>query len=317
LQVSASKAKYFTQRLTTSALDEQTKQARQTMDSISGRFKPVIDDGAEALIDLTESEYPEGQAPQDAMHHPYHLCGVATHLGVTYLLHPDTKSSVAGAQQWWRIQYDTETSSPSIRRDRLTQQEVLERAATESSAALLVYAHKDALSVTPEPLSKPLEDFVKKDGWNFQEELQKDASAWDDVDYNPMSDIQQGDWDRAPPDYEYDWNSMSAQQFHKNNTDTGHARHDSNLSSATLTPNTEHDVGVQEMVEVNDGMDALTGVSSRASSSTIEGDAMIVDADGERHGKAMLADQSMEMQDVQTPEEPRVQHIEIAEKKGG
>jgi hypothetical protein len=300
--------------LTISALDEQTKQARQTLDGISGRFKPVIDDGAEALIDLTNNDYPEGQSPEDAMHHPYYLCGVATHLGVTYLLGPDTQSSVAGAQQWWRIQYDTESSSPSIRRDRLTQQEVLERAATESSAALLVYAHKDALSVTPETLSKPLEDFVKKDGWNFQEELQKDASGWEDVDYNPMSDIQQGDWDKAPPDYEYDWNSMSAQEFHKN-ADNGHVRHDSNLSSATLTPNTEHDVGVREMVEVNGGMDALTGVSSRASSSTIEGDAMIIDADGERHGKATLSDQPME--DVQTPEEPRVQHIEIAEKKGG
>lgn len=273
----------------------------------------MVDDGAEALIDLTENEYPEGQSPQDAMHHPYRLCGVATHLGVTYLLHPDTRSSVAGAQQWWRVQYDTESSSPSIRRDRLTQQEVLERAATESSAALLVYAHKDALSIAPEPISKPLEDFVKKDGWNFQEELQKDASGWEDVQYNAMSDLQQGDWDKAPPDYEYDWNSMSAQEFQQNAQ--GHVRHDSNLSSATLTPNTEHDVGVQEMVEVNGGMDALTGVSSGASSNMVEGDAMIVDELGDRHGRAVLADQMMD--DVRVGEEPIVQHIEIAEKKGG
>jgi hypothetical protein len=288
------------------ALDEQTKQAREVLDGISSRFKPIVDDGAEALIDLNETSYPEGQSPQDAMQHPYHLCGVATHLGVVYLLHRDPKSPTPGGQQWWRIQYDTETSSPSIRRDRLTEQEVVERAATESSAALLVYAHKDALSVAPEPLSKNLEDFVKKDGWNFQEELQEDASAWEDMDTSETAAV--GEWNNPPPDYEYDWNSMSAQEFHK------HARHDSNLSSATLTPNTEHDDGggggVREMVEVNGGMDALTDTRSRASSSTIEGDVMEIE-----HGRAVMSD-AVGMEDVRG-EEPRVQHIEIAEKKGG
>jgi hypothetical protein len=261
------------------------------------------------LIDLTEDEYPEGQSPQDAMHHPYHLHGVATHFGVVYLLRPDNKSGTSGAQQWWRVQYDTESSSPSIRWDRLTKQEVIERAATESASALLIYAHDDALSVEPEPLSKPLEEFVKKDGWNFEEELQRDATGWEDMEYDMSGDVPQGDWNNQPPDYDGDWNSMSAQQYHNK-----HARHDSNLSSATLTPNTEHDdngTGVQEMVEVNGGMDALTGVSSRASSSTIEGDAM--DVDGAIHGRASFTDTPMaEPQDA-----PRVQHIEIAEKKGG
>jgi hypothetical protein len=302
--------------LTVLALDAQTKQVQETLSGISGRFKPVVDDGTESLIDLTEeTEYPEGQSPQDAMHHPYHLCGVATHLGVVYLLHPDTKSTIAGEQQWWRVQYDTESSSPTIRRDRLTQQEVLERAATEFASALLIYAHQDAMSVEPAPLSKPLEDFVKKDGWNFEEELQKDVTGWETMEYDTRGDVPSGDWDKQtqPPDYDYDWHSMSAQEFHK------HARHDSNLSSATLTPNTEHDdigVGVQEMVEVNGGMDALTGMSSPSSSSTVQGDAM--DVDGAKHGRASFTDEMMSdatMPDA--PDDPRVQHIEIAEKKGG
>jgi hypothetical protein len=291
--------------LTVAALDEQTKQVRDTLSGISSRFKPVVDDGTETLIDLTESSYPEGLSPQDAMQHPYHLCGVATHLGVVYLLHPDSKSSIAGSQQWWRVQYDTESSSPTIRHDRLTQQEVLERAATESASALLVYAHNDATSVEPVPLSKPLEDFVKKDGWNFEEELQKNATGWETMDYDTSRDVPQGEWNKAPPDYEYDWHSMSAQQYHKNE------RLDSNLSSATLTPNTEHDDGIQEMVEINGGMDTLTGVSSGASSSTVEGDVM--DVDGARHGTASFTDTTME----DAVEEPRVQHIEIAEKKKG
>ncbi|KAH8733220.1 hypothetical protein GQ44DRAFT_23252 [Phaeosphaeriaceae sp. PMI808] len=135
------------------ALNEQTKQVQETLNSISNRFKPIVDDGAQTLIDLTEPEYPSGQSPQDAMHHPYHLCGVATHLGVVYLLHPDQASTTTPpTQQWWRIQYDTEISSPTIRRDILPQQEVLERAATESASALLIYSHASALSV-PQPRS--------------------------------------------------------------------------------------------------------------------------------------------------------------------
>jgi hypothetical protein len=248
------------------------------------------------------------------MHCPYHLRGVATHFGVVYLLHPDAKSSATGTQQWWRVQYDTESSPPTIRRHPLEQQDVLERVTTESASALLIYAHKDALSVESETLSGPLEEFVKKDGWNFQEELvrelehggqsweERTGRDWEEVEYDTTADIPRGDW--ADPD---NWNSMSAQQYHK------HVRHDSNLSSATLTPNTEHDdVGVQEMVEINGGMDALTGISSRASSSTIEGDAM--DVDGARHGMASFTSDAP-MADAQ--DEPIVQHIEIAEKKGG
>ena len=290
--------------LTNSALTEQTKKVQETIRGISSRFKPVVDDGTESLIDITDSEYPEGQGPQDAMHHPYHLCGVATHLGVVYLQHPDPKSNVPGAKQWWRVQYDTEASSPTIRRDPVTQQDVLERAATESASALLIYAHADATSVEPLPLSKPLEDFVKKDGLNFMEELQKSAKGWEGMEYDTAGDVAQGGWDQNPPDYEHDWSNISAQEFHK---------HDSNMSSATLTPNTEHDDGggVQEMVEVNGGMDALTGISSRASSSTVEGDVMDVDA----HGRASYVHSDQVMPDAR--DEPRVQHIEIAEKKGG
>ncbi|KAF2823964.1 hypothetical protein CC86DRAFT_372119 [Ophiobolus disseminans] len=289
------------------ALDEQTKKVKAAIKDITGRFKPVIDDGSETLIDLTAPEYPEGQSPEDAMHHPYHLCGVATHLGVVYLLHPDTKSNIPGAQQWWRVQYDTETSSPTIRRDPVTQQDVLERAATESASALLVYAHADAMSVEPIPLSKPLLDFVKKDGLNFMEELQQSATGWEDMTYDSINDVPQGGWNLDPPDYQADWASMSAQDFHKHN------QQGSNLSSATLTPNTEHD-GVQEMVEVNGGMDALTGIS-RASSSTIEGDVM--DLDAAEHDRANHLHSDAVMLDNGDDDGPRVQHIEVAEKKGG
>jgi len=305
--------------LTRSALNEQTKTIRQTISGISDRFKPIVDDAGENLIDLTEKEYPEGQHPQDAMHHPYHLCGVATLINVVYLLHPDPNSATPGAQQWWRVQYDTETSSPTIRRDPLSAQEVLERAATESSSPLLVYAHADATTVPPIPLSKPLDDFVKKDGLTFMEELQKATVAGDWGEYDTINDSAQGAWNADPPDYEHDWTSMSAQDFHRG------------TSSTTLTPNTEIEdgVGVREMVEVNGGMDAAVGIRSRGSSATVEGgdvgERMDVDEIGGsgkvgmEHGKASFTREEdlMGMEDVRGDEEPRVRHIEIAEKKGG
>lgn len=284
------------------------------MNTISSRFKPIVDDGAETLIDITDTKYPQGQSPQDAMHHPYYLRGVATNLGVVYLLHPNTQSNVEGAQQWWRMQYDTESTSPTIRRDRLTQEEVVERASSEHASVLLVYAHKDAISLDPVPLSKALDEFVKKDGVNFMEELQQNPAAWDGMGYDSNNDVPRGDWENHPPDYEDDWASMSAHNFHT------HHRNDSNMSSATLTPNTDHDIvnGVREMIEINGGMDALTGLSSPASNLslgiTAVGDTMDVDAT-----KAWESDpassKDMAMTDVK--DEPTVQHIETAERKGG
>lgn len=295
--------------LTFPALDEQAQEARSTINSISGRFKPPIDDGTDTALEVEDIKYPEGQSPQDAMEHPYQLYGVATRRDVIYLLHPDIKSDVPGAKQWWRMQYDTESSNPTVMRDRLTLEDVIERATTESASALLIYANEAATSVDPLPLAKPLEDFVRKDKLNFFEELQKNATGWES--FGDYGVVPQGGWDKNPPDYENDWNNMSASEFH------GHERNDSNMSSATLTPNTEvgdDEPGVQEMVEVNGGMDALTGLSSSASSVTVGRDEEAMDVDGAK-SQAKVSFSDVDMADVS--EEPRTQHIEVAEKKGG
>ena len=263
------------------ALEKQTQQIQKARDGISGRFKPPVDDGVKIDTDIADTVYPEGQSPQDAMEYPYQLCGVATRRDVVYLLHPDIASDVPGAKQWWRMQYDTESANPVIMRDRLTLQEVLERATSESASALLVYANDTAMSSEPTPLSKPLEDFVKKDNLNFMEELQKNSTGWEDY-ADDDADVARGGWDNDPPAYE-NWNDMSAKAFHK------HSRNDSNMSSATLTPNTEiDDEGpvMQEMVEVNGGIDAMTGLSDTnndngfdISASTSQADAKLIDID--------------------------------------
>lgn len=285
-------------------------------DGISARFKPIVDDGADATMDTVaeEAQYPEGERPQDAMQRPYQLWGVATRRDVVYLLHPDIKSDIPGAKQWWRMQYDTESSNPTIMRDRLTLQDVLERATSESASVLLVYANDDAAYSESSPLPKALEDFAKKDNLNFLEELQKDSAGWETFG-DSFGNAAQGTWDtNPPPDYVHGWEDMSAREFHSHN------RNDSNMSSTTLTPNTEVDDDgpvMQEMIEVEGTRDVVPRLSS-ASSETIGGDLMDVDGVKEQgesrsQGEPKLVD--VDMDDVR--EEPRVQHVEVAEKKGG
>ncbi len=267
-------------------------------------------------METTETiDYPEGQHPQDAMHHPYHLYGVATRRDVIYLLHPDIHSNDPGAKQWWRMQYDTESSNPVIMRDRLTFQDVIERATSESASALLVYANTAATSAEPVPLSKALEDFVKKDKLNFLGELQN-AAAWDD--YGDYGNAVQSDWDiDHSKDVDYDWTNMTSSEFPR------HDRNDSNISSTTLTPNTELDEadGVREMIEVNGGMDALTGMSRSASTVTIgrdDSDIMDLDERGHLVGEPMKLESErndMEVQEIK--EESRTIQPEMLEKKGG
>lgn len=288
---------YDRPRLTNLALEEQQKQAQETLDGIAMHFKPTIDDGAEALIDLSGPSHPEGQSSEDAMHYPYQLCGVATRRDVIYVLHPDTASNIPGAKQWWRIQYDNESGTTNMIRDRVDQQQVLERAVSEAASVLLIYANKAAMSEELIPLPKPLADFVKKDKLCFLEELQKNhdlgSTVWED-----FGDEVKGEWVREsdPPGYNHDWANISSQQFHDEQS-----KKSSGMSSATLTPNTEMDgEGVREMVEVNGGMDAMSGLRS---------DPMEVDT------------QIREVQMVDVKEvpadEPKAQHIEFTEKKGG
>lgn len=308
-------------------LEGQAEQVQKTVAGISGRFKPRVDDGADATSEVANDnametpaektaeenaepikmEYPEGQTAEDAMQHPYRLWGVATRRDVVYVRHPDIKSDVPRATQWWRMQYDSESSNPIIRRDRLSLQEVIERATTESASALLVYANDAATSAEPIPLPKPLEDFAKRDNLNFLEELQKSTSgAWGD--YGDYGNVAQGGWDKDPPfDDDNDWSQISAKEFHSR------TRNDSNMSSATLTPNTEVD-DAQEMVETNRGASAVAGMISSASSETIgrSDDAMDIDAD-KLQSKVSLSD--LDMQDGYG--QPSKQHIEVVEKKGG
>lgn len=311
--------------LTLLALDLQAKDIQKAMQEVSSHFKPLIDDGADILTNPDRIIYPEGQSPQDAMKYPYRLCGVATRRDVVYLLHPDIKSNIMNAKQWWRMQYDTESSNPLIRRDTQTLQEVLERATSESASVLLVYANEAAMSAVPASLSKPLEEFVKKDKLAFLEELQKNATSWDSYE-DEYSNVAQGGWDKDsidPSDFDssHDWKDISAQRYHQNQNSTTHLE---NMSSATLTPNTEMEgmdeeaqrgPHMQEMIEVNGGMDAMMGLSSE----TLPTESMEIDDDIHMHDKVEKSEsQPLERMDGIVTESPLVEHVEVlsVEKKG-
>jgi len=298
-------------------LEEQAQQIRTMRDSIAARFKPIVNDDVDVMMGSASTDFPMGQSPQDAMHYPYKLWGVATRRDVVYLLHPDMTSDVPHARQWWRMQYDTETAHPTILRDRLSLQDVLERAASESASVLLVYANEEATSSDPMPLPTALEQFVKKDNLNFLEELQKDSTAWEAFGDQYSTSVPEN-WKKSGYDYRNDdWNNVSAQEFHVQ-CDVG--RVDDSMSSATLTPNTEIDdvdekrfdvegneVVMQEMVEIS-GSD---GVKRRRESSETIGE-----MDGVKHEKIEPKLIDVEMDDVK--EVPSVlQRVGVAQRKGG
>lgn len=302
--------------LTNAALENQAQKIREIRNSIAARFTPIVDDDADIVMDSIFTDYPPGQSPQDAMHRPYKLWGVATRRDVVYLLHPDSTSDVSGARQWWRMQYDTEATHPTVMRDRLSLQDVLERATSESASVLLVYANDAATSSDPMPLPEALEQFVKKDNINFVEELQKNATGWESYD-NEYNTSAQGDWDKKPYDYrDDDWNNIGAQEFHARGDD---GKVDDTMSSATLTPNTEMDddedgkrfdegngVVKREMVEITGG----DGVKKRRVSSETIGE-----IEGVTQEKSETKMMDVEMEDVK--EEPRVHYVEVAQRKDG
>lgn len=308
------------------ALDQQNKEIREILGGISNRFKPIVDDGVENSKDITTAKIPEGQSPQDAMKTPYRLYGVATRRDVVYLLHPVPESDPP-TKQWWRVQYDAESASPTILRNAVSLSEVLERATTESASALLIYANDDALSVEPLPLSKPLEDFVKKDNFAFMEELQTARTA---------------DWGYNVPTPQNDWDGNGNPAAWNDDEWGNNGTRDFRNESETLTPNTEvESVEVQEIVAID--WDNVTLEEAEQGAEAGKGvEAMDVDAgSGVGAGEAVKPvgkvsfKEDVEMMDGSAStsagtgtitggnangdekDDVTVQHIEVLEKKGG
>jgi hypothetical protein len=257
-------------------------------------------------------KHPSPQKPEYA----YKLCGVSTRPSVFYLTDPLIATN---DKNWWRIEYSTATSEAYIFREQLDLSQVVERASTENSSALLVYANEAATSVPPVSLAKPLKDFVEQDNVRFMEELQSNFGDYNmDTNDNQVAEI----YHPSQP-----WKQATDSSTYTNWVDQARARKEyqgqsSGQSSTTLTPNTDiEDEGISmEMQEVNNRMDTVggwTGAISNASSETMSGDAMDL---GDSQPPQTVNPRDVEMRDVDLTDrdnEPMTQHIETLERKGG
>ena len=128
-------------------------------------------------------------------------------------------------------------------------------------------------------------------------------------------------WNNLPSysgDYNdgYNWDSVSAKKFHEP---------ESGVSSTTLTPNTEVDdgVGMVEMQEVNGGVAdwARSGLSNASSDVLGSGEPMEISEDMQiKLEKADTKDVEMSNADADARgarTDPKVEHIEMVEEKGG
>jgi hypothetical protein len=317
-------------------LDEEKKKIQESLDSVSSHFRAPLDDVVK-LEPEASTEEKESMPKQPSPYKPeylYKLCGVSTRPSVFYLPDP---SIAANDKNWWRIEYSTATSEAYIFREQLDLTQVVERASSENSSALLVYANEAATSIAPVPLTKPLKDFIDHDNVKFMEELQSSfgdynmdnnndnevaeiyhpTRPWKHVNDNTTYSTNWVDQARAQADYNGQGSGQSWVDQARAQTD--YHGQSSGQSSTTLTPNTDiEDEGVSmEMQEVSNGTVGWPGTISNASSDTVGGESMDL-VNSQPPKTVNLRD--VEMRDVDLTDddkEPRSQHIETIERKGG
>ncbi|KAF2261084.1 hypothetical protein CC78DRAFT_535976 [Lojkania enalia] len=316
-------------------LEEEKKKACEMFDNVSGLFKTPIDDGSGSATDMSgDDDAKAAVVPlQLSPSHPYKLRGIATTPNTLYIIDPAIKDGpdASDTLEWWSIDYTTDSTEAYIFKQRITLAEVLKKANSDNSKALLVYANEKATSALPIPLTESLQEFVKQDNDKFREECANEGPG----DFSALGSgkgttEQIGDWDRAepPPTYMDDYahyggttvfgnefETMSAKEFREMQTN-------SELSSSTLTPNTSVDdetVGM-EMQEVNGGISAWAGTSSSASSETVGGEPMDVADDQQTVNPRDIEMGNAGFAGGARAADPSVQHIEVLEqdqKKGG
>ncbi|KAI0391272.1 hypothetical protein F5Y17DRAFT_441348 [Xylariaceae sp. FL0594] len=111
----------------------------------------------------------------------YLLRGVATTHELAYVCvrdegdKPDPAETTTARDQWWKIGYVKTDASP-IKAEKVTLDDVLQAAGTESRNPILVYASEVALNQERIPLPDALRTFVKYDNRCFQKELAEESS---------------------------------------------------------------------------------------------------------------------------------------------
>lgn len=138
--------------------------------------------------------------------HRYRLMGCSPSPETTYVLHriPSNPFEDDGASsessQWWKIQYNADSSQPSILKEKVLEEEVLRAAKDDGRDCLLIYADDEALAETPIRLPRVLGEFVQHDNATFRNELEEAVNrGWD----NTVADIDMDDENDPPPYDDY------------------------------------------------------------------------------------------------------------------
>ncbi|CAJ2507634.1 Uu.00g088200.m01.CDS01 [Anthostomella pinea] len=92
--------------------------------------------------------------------------------------------------QWWKIGYAADEASP-IKTEKVTLDDTVQAAGTESKNPILIYATEAAMEARPTELSDPLRMFVKADNRSFQQEIAQEQSQGQDrvQDQHQMQDL--------------------------------------------------------------------------------------------------------------------------------
>ena len=133
----------------------------------------MIDRLKEVSTLYTEASDTPGQPPT----HRYTLRGFSSHPHTIYVLEKDQPeeqcdmlSSSAQDYQWWKLEYITTSATP-VQTTKVSEQEALSAASSDTRKALLLYASDRAVSYQSTQLPKQLYNFVRADNLAFQAEL--------------------------------------------------------------------------------------------------------------------------------------------------
>ncbi|KAJ2988476.1 hypothetical protein NUW58_g3956 [Xylaria curta] len=125
----------------------------------------------------------------------YLLRGVATTPEVAYVCVRGMEDSsnpeehLTARDQWWKVGYVKSDASP-IKSEKVTPDDVLHAAGTESKHPILVYASEAALNQEPIPLSDALNMFIRADNRSFQQELAQEENLRETQNQNQEVQMQ-------------------------------------------------------------------------------------------------------------------------------
>ncbi|OAA72527.1 ubiquitin interaction domain-containing protein [Cordyceps fumosorosea ARSEF 2679] len=123
---------------------------------------------------LTDPDKPD--RPQPMTCKKYLLRGVATERDVIFVCRRqqtdlvDLGDSASKRDQWWRLAYALGEEHP-VKAEKIEMERVMREVWQETKTPLIIYATEDALRIPNDPLTLPLERFVKADNKTFRNEL--------------------------------------------------------------------------------------------------------------------------------------------------